>query len=187
MKTMKRLFDLISSTLLLALLLIPLTIIALISALTQGRPILLSQNRYGKDGKVIHVLKFRTMKNTAPNVASNDLDESFITKWGSILRKTSIDELPQLINIIMGDMSVVGPRPLIVEETEIHQMRTKAGIYAVRPGLTGWAQINGRDDVTIEEKVALDKYYIDHQSIWFDLMILFQSIAVVALHKGVRK
>lgn len=120
-------------------------------------------------------------------MASNDLSDAYITPIGRILRKTSVDELPQLLNVLKGDMSLVGPRPLIVEEEKIHRMREENGVYSVRPGLTGWAQINGRDDVSIDEKVELDKYYVDNISIGLDIKILFKSVTAVILEKGIEK
>ena len=127
------------------------------------------------------------MKNGTRLTATVNLTESDeqITPIGRILRKTSIDELPQLFNILKGDMSFVGPRPLIIHEGDIHRMRKEAGVYSVRPGLTGWAQINGRDRVTDEEKVRLDKEYVEKQSIMFDLKIMLMTVANVFKSDGV--
>lgn len=187
MAFIKRAFDIISSLIVLIMLIVPFIVIGIVSAIEQGTPVFLKQKRYGKGGKPFNIYKFRTMRNDAPTMASNDLSESYITKWGHFLRKTSIDELPQLFNVLKGDMSVVGPRPLIIEEDEIHQLRKESGVYAVKPGLTGWAQVNGRDNVTMEEKVAYDKDYVEYMSIGFDIKILFKSVFAVILHKDVRK
>ena len=161
--------------------------VSLISLVTQGLPILIGQQRYGKNGKIFKVLKFRTMKKDAPVVASAEIKKQYITKWGAILRKTSIDELPQFINVLKGDMSIVGPRPLIIQEEEIHKLRTENGIYSVRPGITGWAQINGRDECSDEEKTELDKEYIEKMSLLFDLKILFGTVLPVILRKDIKQ
>ena len=187
MNFVKRAFDVSSSFVALIILLIPFAIIALILVISQGKPVFLVQKRYGKDGKAFNIYKFRTMTNSAPVMASNDLSDAYITPIGRILRKTSVDELPQFLNVLKGDMSLVGPRPLIVEEEKIHKMREANGVYSVRPGLTGWAQINGRDDVSIDEKVELDKYYVDNISIGLDIKILFKSVTAVILEKGIEK
>jgi O-antigen biosynthesis protein WbqP len=121
------------------------------------------------------------MKNGTRNTATHDLTEAQeqITRSGRYLRRTSIDELPQLLNILDGTMSFVGPRPLIIDEKEIRELRIKNAIYSVRPGITGWAQINGRDNLSIEQKVELDREYIEKQSLLFDIKILFKTIFVV--------
>lgn len=183
----KRAFDVAFSFIMLIILIIPFAIIGLVSIAVQGRPVIFSQKRYGKDGKAFSIYKFRTMKTSSPLMASNDIDDAYITKWGKILRKTSIDELPQLLNVLKGDMSLVGPRPLIVEEKEIHELRSENGIYKVRPGITGWAQVNGRDDVSVSEKVTLDKYYVDNLSLGLDIKIFFKSISSVLLAKNIKK
>lgn len=187
MSFIKRAFDIVTAFIVLIILLIPFALISVVSLAVQGGPVFISQKRYGKDGKVFAIYKFRTMKKGAPVMASNDVDERYITKWGSILRKTSVDELPQLLNVLKGDMSLVGPRPLILAEDEIHKKRIKNGIYKVRPGITGWAQINGRDDVSIDEKVQLDKYYVDNISVGFDIKIIFKSFFAVLLEKDIKK
>ncbi|MCQ2480093.1 MAG: sugar transferase [Clostridia bacterium] len=187
MSFIKRAFDVVFSFVLLIILIIPFAIISLISAMVQGKPVIFSQKRFGKNGKEFKIYKFRTMKTSSPLMASNDIDDAYITKWGRILRKTSVDELPQLINVLKGDMSLVGPRPLIIEEEEIHHLREENGIYKVRPGITGWAQVNGRDDVSVSEKVTLDKYYVDNLSIGLDIKIFFKSISSVLLAKNIKK
>lgn len=183
----KRAFDIVFSFILLIILIIPFALIGIISLILQGKPVFIRQKRYGKDGKVFKIYKFRTMKRGAPVMASNSVDEQYITKWGKLLRKTSVDELPQLMNVLKGDMSLIGPRPLILEEDEIHRLRLENGIYSVRPGITGWAQINGRDDVEIDEKVKLDKYYVENLSIGFDIKILFRSVSAVLTAKDIKK
>lgn len=186
MYTAKRALDLAGSIILLLLLFVPMLLIALVSLCAQGRPVFLRQARYGKDGKVFTILKFRTMRNGTPNVASNRVDAGQITKWGEFLRRTSLDELPQLWNILKGDMSFVGPRPLIVEEKDAHRMRTEHGVYRVRPGITGWAQVNGRDFVGLKKKTQLDVEYIEKASFLFDLKIVWRSVGSVFMQKDIR-
>ncbi len=162
-------------------------VIALVSFLSAGSPVIYRQERIGRNMKKFTIYKFRTMKNGTRLAPTNDLDEAHeqITAVGKILRKTSLDELPQLFNIIKGDMSFVGPRPLITEEGEIHELRRKAGVYAVRPGLTGWAQINGRDKLSDEDKVKMDREYIEKQSLLFDFKILVGTFTSVLKMKDV--
>ncbi len=174
---MKRALDIIMS--LGAILILSPIFLAVAAAvlISDGAPVIYKQKRIGKDAELFTIYKFRTMKNGTRVAATNDLKESVsqITACGKILRKTSLDELPQLINILKGDMSFVGPRPLIPEEDDIHKLRLEQGVYAVRPGLTGLAQINGRDKVSIEEKVRLDKEYVDNQSLATDIKIFLKT------------
>lgn len=183
----KRILDIILSLLLLLIFFVPMLLVAGLSLCFQGSPALLRQRRYGRGGKAFEIYKFRTMKNGAPNVSTSTVDEHLITRWGALLRKTSIDELPQLFNVLKGDMSIVGPRPLIIEEDYAHKLRLENNIYSVRPGMTGYAQINGRDDVEIEQKIMLDRYYVEHASFSLDLEIVFKSFFQVVMQKGVSK
>ena len=183
----KRLADILISLTVLILLTIPMLIISLIIRLESHGSALFRQRRIGLDGKEFTIYKFRTMYLTAPSdTATGDLADaqSHITRVGSFLRKTSLDELPQLINIIRGDMSLIGPRPLIVSEDEIHILRRNAGVYSIRPGITGWAQVNGRDCVDSETKVALDIEYLRNFSLAMDLKIIFKTLAVVLSGDG---
>jgi len=186
----KRTFDIIVSLTGLVIAAIPMAIIALIiSADSQGCAIF-KQRRVGLDGKLFHVYKFRTMYTFTPSeTATSDLVDScvYITRVGAFLRRTSIDELPQLFNVLKGDMSLVGPRPLIAGEHEIHDLRKRAGVYSVRPGITGWAQINGRDELSSEEKVRLDSEYVEKRSLLFDLSILVRTVLVVFRKDGYRE
>jgi len=184
---MKRLFD-FSVSLILIICLIPVfVLIGLIIATDAGSPVIYKQYRVGKDNKLFYIYKFRTMKNNTRLAATKDLTEadSVITKSGRFLRKTSLDELPQLFNVLKGNMSFVGPRPLIPEEKEIRAIRKKYGVYSVRPGITGWAQINGRDKLSDEEKALFDKEYIDKQSIAFDIKILIKTVMVVLKRENI--
>lgn len=153
-----------------------------------GTPILFRQERVGKNGKIFTVYKFRTMKNGIGDVATSDLNNANekITRTGKFLRSTSIDELPQLFNILNGTMSLVGPRPLIPAETEIHELRNKYNVYSVTPGMTGWAQVNGRDNITNEKKALLDKEYVEKQSLMFDIKILFMTVGKVLKRSDIK-
>ncbi|HSQ87300.1 sugar transferase [Romboutsia sp.] len=166
-----------------------LVIVAVCVKLNSKGPILFEQERVGQYGKVFKIYKFRTMKIDAPNVSTEELinADEFITKVGKILRVTSIDEIPQLLNIVKGDMSFVGPRPVIVEEKLLNKLRLEQGVYNVTPGITGWAQVNGRDEVGIYEKVSYDKEYIQRKSLGFDLYILFLTVYKVINRKDIKE
>lgn len=186
---MKRVFDLISSLIGFIFFLPLFLIISLIIKLSSPGPIFFKQKRIGKDNEEFYILKFRTMRIDTPNVATHLLEnpDKYITKIGKVLRKTSLDELPQLINIIRGEMSVVGPRPALYNQLDLKEMRTKKGIHKLVPGLTGWAQINGRDEIPLKEKVELDKYYLENRSFWFDIEIIFKTVISVAKSDGVQE
>lgn len=178
---MKRIFDLTVSVIALVLLSPLFLAVSVAILLTDGAPVLFKQERVGKDNKLFVVYKFRTMRNGIGDVATSNLTDANekITKTGKFLRLTSIDELPQLFNIINGTMSLVGPRPLIPAESEIRELREKYGVYSVRPGITGYAQINGRDNIDDETKALLDKEYVEKQSFMFDLKIIFKTFIKV--------
>ena len=183
----KRSFDIIAAAVSLIVLAAPFMLISLAIILDSRGPVIFRQRRVGRGGKEFYIYKFRTMYTSAPSmVASGELDraKSYITRVGGFLRKTSLDELPQLINVLRGDMSVVGPRPLIINESEIHNRRMAAGIYSVRPGVTGWAQVNGRDEITLDEKIRYDTYYISNKSMMFDARILLKTVWVVLSKSG---
>lgn len=184
---MKRLFDFTVSFVLIIMLLPVFLILSLIVLIDSGHPVIFKQYRVGKDNKLFYVYKFRTMKVDTRNTSTEDLKEAdeCITKSGRILRKTSLDELPQLFNVLTGKMSFVGPRPLIPEEKEIRNLRKKYGVYSVRPGITGWAQVNGRDMLSVKEKALFDKEYVEKQSLMFDIKILFKTVAVVLKRENI--
>lgn len=186
---MKRTFDLISSLIGFIFFLPLFLIISLIIKLSSPGPILFKQRRIGKDNEEFYILKFRTMRIDTPNVATHLLEnpDKYITKIGKVLRKTSLDELPQLINIIRGEMSVVGPRPALYNQLNLKEMRTKKGIHKLVPGLTGWAQINGRDEIPLNEKVELDKYYLDNKTFLFDIKIIFMTVISVLKSDGIQE
>ena len=178
---MKRVFDFIISLFALIILSPLFLLVALIILIGDGTPVLFRQKRVGKNNELFTIYKFRTMKRGTENVASGKLENANakITKFGRILRATSIDELPQLFNILNGTMSLVGPRPLIPEETEIRELREKYNVYTIRPGITGWAQVNGRDNISLEQKALLDKEYVEKQSLGFDIKILIMTVLKV--------
>ena len=184
---MKRVFDFTVSLLLIIILSPLFLLISLIILIDAGCPVIFRQYRVGKDNKLFYIYKFRTMKNTTRNAAKCELDESesCITASGRLLRKTSLDEMPQLFNVLRGDMSFVGPRPLIPEEKEIRALRKEYNVYSVRPGITGLAQVNGRDKLSIEEKALFDKEYIDKQSLWLDFKILLKTVSVVLKRENI--
>ena len=177
----KRFFDIIFSAAAIIVLLPFMGIVCAVIYLDDGRPVVFRQDRVGKDGKIFKVKKFRTMKNGTRNAATHELTEAHavITRSGRFIRKTSIDEIPQLFNILEGTMSFVGPRPLIPEEKGIHELRTACGVYKVCPGMTGLAQISGRDMITHEEKVRFDKEYVENCSVLYDMKIILKTIKTV--------
>lgn len=183
---MKRFFDFICSAVALLLLSPILAVLSLLIRIYDGKNVIFRQKRIGRNGDLFEIYKFRTMKEGTRNAATSELHESDsqVTRFGRILRKTSLDELPQLWNILKGDMSFVGPRPLIPEEKEIHELRKASGVYAVRPGITGLAQVNGRDQITIEQKVAYDEKYAKERTISMDIKIIFQTVKVVLTGEG---
>ena len=182
----KRLFDIFLSLFALIILSPLFLIICIINFLTPDTRVFFSHERRGRRGKPFKIYKFQTMKNNTPNCATGELEnpEQYITKLGRILRKTSLDELRQLWNILKGDMSFVGPRPLISSEIRAHRMRLEYGVYRFRPGLTGLAQIKGRDNISLMKKMKLDKLYCDNWSIKMDIAILFQSVLVCIRQDG---
>lgn len=166
-----------------------LLLLLLIRIDSKGAPIF-PQRRVGYHGELFVIYKLRTMRVTAPNdVATKDFVDAdiHITRVGHILRKTSLDELPQLFNILRGDMSLIGPRPLVPNEVGIHEERLARGAYNVRPGITGWAQVNGRDCVDPETKAELDAYYAQHVSLLLDLKIIVFSVICVLTARGIRE
>lgn len=186
---MKRVLDFIISLFALIILSPLFLIVSVCILISDGSPVFFRQKRVGKNNELFEIYKFRTMKRGTENVASNDLSDANvkITKFGKILRATSIDELPQFLNILNGTMSLIGPRPLIPEETKIRELRQKYNVYSVRPGITGWAQVNGRDNVSAEKKALLDKEYVEKQSLMFDIKIFFMTIHQVLCRKDVNE
>jgi len=185
----KRLFDAASSGAALLLLAIPLLVVAVVVRLTSPGPALYWSQRVGRGNALFSMPKFRTMRIDTPEVATHLLadPDRWLTPPGAFLRKTSIDELPQLWSVLVGDMSLVGPRPALFNQDDLVALRTQAGVEALRPGVTGWAQINGRDELAIPEKVALDAEYLRRQGVWFDLTILVRSVLPVVTGRGITR
>jgi O-antigen biosynthesis protein WbqP len=183
----KRLFDIVLSLLALAVLIIPMGIIAVATRLTSPGPVLYWSKRIGRNRQVFEMPKFRSMRTDTPEVATHLLPDpdSFITPIGARLRQTSLDELPQLWSILMGDMSFVGPRPALYNQQDLIDAREAAGVNALVPGLTGWAQVNGRDELPIPTKVEFDRQYLVRQSLAFDLHIIWLTALRVLRRTGV--
>ena len=183
----KRSLDLILSLALLILLSVPLLIIGIAVKLTSKGPVFYISDRVGKKNILFKMYKFRTMKIDTPPVATHLMTdpENYLTSIGNLLRKTSLDELPQLLNILKGDMSFVGPRPALFNQYDLIELRTRKGVHELVPGLTGWAQINGRDELPISSKVEFDDYYKSNQSFVFDLQILLLTLMKVFMKEGV--
>lgn len=162
-------------------------VIGIVILLEDGFPVFFKQKRVGENYTFFEIYKFRSMKKNTPNVATHLLEnpESYLLGLGGTLRKYSLDELPNLINIIKGEMLFVGPRPALYNQEDLMSLRVAAGVHKLKPGITGWAQINGRDEISIEAKVALEKEYLERQSILFDLVIVFSTIKKVFKKDGI--
>ena len=156
--------------------------------LEDGLPVFFTQKRVGVNYSFFQICKFRTMKKSTPNVATHLLEnpQKYLLKIGGLLRKFSLDELPNLVNIIKGEMVFVGPRPALYNQDDLMALRVAAGVDKLKPGITGWAQINGRDEISLEEKVKFEKEYLQHKSLWFDVKIIIKTIANVLFGKGVK-
>src|SRR6266581_2571235 len=184
---MKRLFDWILSALLLAFFSLPMLLVAVLVKLTSRGPVFYWSDRVGRHNTIFRMPKFRTMRTDTPAVATHLLTspDQFLTPIGKFLRKSSLDELPQLFSILKGDMSFVGPRPALFNQDDLIDLRTRKGIHMLTPGLTGWAQINGRDELPIPEKVEFDDYYLNNRSFILDLRILLWTVLKVVKSEGV--
>lgn len=184
---MKRLFDIIFALVLTAVLFVPFAILAILIKLTSKGPVLYMTDRVGIENSIFKMCKFRTMRIDTPPVATHLMKDSnrYLTPIGGFLRKLSLDEIPQLINILKGDMSFVGPRPALFNQDDLIELRTKKGIHKIIVGLTGWAQVNGRDELPIPVKVDYDEYYLKHRSFWFDIKIIFLTLVKALKKEGV--
>lgn len=184
---MKRLFDCLLAIVAAGLLALPIAFIALAVRLTSPGPILYWSERVGRRNHLFKMPKFRSMRVDAPAVATHLLADpaKYVTPIGSFLRRASLDELPQLWSILRGDMSFVGPRPALFNQDDLIELRTKYGVHELVPGLTGWAQVNGRDELPIPQKVELDVEYLRRRSVWFDLKILWLTFVTVLRRDGV--
>lgn len=188
-RAVKRLFDITIAAMGLLVLGIPMALVALLIRLDSRGPAIFKQERMGRDEKPFVMYKFRTMQMCAPdNVATNEFinANAYITRFGRFLRNTSLDELPQLFNVLRGDMSLVGFRPVCLTERMLNQYRKDLGVFTVKPGMTGLAQVSGRDDINAETKAAMDAEYAQRQSVWLDIWCLYKTLGTVLSQKGVR-
>jgi O-antigen biosynthesis protein WbqP len=184
---MKRIFDLLLGVVILALLVIPMLLISISVRLSSKGSALYWSNRVGRNNKIFKMPKFRSMMTDAPTVATHLLDnpDSYLSPIGRFLRRSSLDELPQLFSVLKGDMSFVGPRPALFNQDDLIDLRKEKGVYKLLPGITGWSQVNGRDELSIPDKVALDVEYLNRQSFWFDIKILWMTFLKVMRRDGV--
>ena len=184
---MKRIFDLLLGVAILVLLLAPMLLIAIAVYLSSKGPALYWSDRVGKNNKIFKMPKFRSMLIDTPDVATHLLDNPavYLSRIGGFLRRSSLDELPQLFSVLKGDMSFVGPRPALYNQDDLIALRNKKGVDKLLPGITGWAQVNGRDELSIPDKVALDAEYLNRQSFWFDMKILWMTFLKVVSRDGV--
>lgn len=184
---LKRAFDLLGALLLMVMLIIPVVVIVLLVRLTSSGPAIYWSDRVGRGNRIFKMPKFRSMRIDTPAVATHLLQSpgQWLTPVGSFLRKSSLDELPQLWSILKGDMSFVGPRPALFNQDDLIALRTDAGINELVPGLTGWAQVNGRDELPVPDKVKLDAEYLQRRSFGFDLWILWLTLLKVLRRDGV--
>lgn len=184
---MKRFFDLALGLFAAIVLLVPIAVVAVLVRLTSPGPALYWSDRVGRHNRIFKMPKFRSMRVGTPAVATHLLvdPKSVLTPIGSFIRKSSLDELPQLWSILVGDMSFVGPRPALFNQHDLIELRTQKGVHTLVPGLTGWAQVNGRDELPIPQKVALDAEYLQRQGLWFDIHILWLTFLKVVQSDGV--
>ncbi len=184
---MKRVFDIVVSGLSFIVILPLFVLVSFAVKLTSRGSVFHISERVGQDNQNFQMLKFRTMQCDTPHVATHLMDDpdSYLTPVGGFLRKSSLDELPQLINVLKGDMSLVGPRPALFNQDDLVSLRTEKDVHRLVPGITGWAQVNGRDELPIPQKVELDAYYMVNRSFRLDLQILFQTFINVLKHDGV--
>jgi len=184
---MKRIFDLLLGIVIFMALVIPMLLISIAIRFSSKGSALYWSDRVGKNNKIFKMPKFRSMLADTPAVATHLLDnpDSCLSPIGGFLRRSSLDELPQLFSVLKGDMSFVGPRPALFNQDDLIALRTENGIDKLLPGITGWAQVNGRDELSIPDKVALDVEYLDRQSFWFDIKILWMTFLKVVKRDGV--
>jgi O-antigen biosynthesis protein WbqP len=184
---MKRIFDLLLGVVILVFLVAPMLLISIAVRLSSKGPALYWSDRVGINNKIFKMPKFRSMLTDTPAVATHLLDNpgSYLSPISGFLRSTSLDELPQLFSVLKGDMSFVGPRPALYNQDDLIALRTEKGVDKLLPGITGWAQVNGRDELSIPDKVILDVEYLNRQSFWFDMKILWMTFLKVMKRDGV--
>jgi O-antigen biosynthesis protein WbqP len=186
-ETVKRLIDLVLGFVVAAVALVPIVVVAIMVRLTSSGPVLYWSERVGRYNVIFKMPKFRTMRVGTPAVATHLLPNptANLTLIGSFLRKNSLDELPQVWSILVGDMTCVGPRPALFNQQDLIELRTEKNVHKLVPGLTGWAQVNGRDELSTLQKVALDAEYLQAQSLWFDIKILWLTFLKVIKSDGI--
>jgi O-antigen biosynthesis protein WbqP len=184
---MKRLFDFLLALSIIAVLITPMVLIAVLVKITSKGPVLYWSDRIGRHNEIFRMPKFRTMQMDTPALATHLLDDpdKYLTPIGGFLRRTSLDELPQLWSIIKGDMSFVGPRPALFNQEDLIALRSQSGVHRLMPGLTGWAQVNGRDELPIPQKARLDEEYLQRKSFSFDLYVIWLTLLKVIQGDGV--
>jgi O-antigen biosynthesis protein WbqP len=184
----KRVFDLLCVAIATPILIVPFTAVAILVKLTSRGPVLFWSDRVGVDSRIFQMPKFRSMLVDTPQLATHVLDDAkrYLTPIGSFIRKTSLDELPQLLSVIKGDLALVGPRPALFNQHDLVELRTALGIQRLVPGITGWAQVNGRDELSIPVKVSYDEVYLHKQSFLFDLKILGLTFVRVLGQSGIK-
>ncbi|MDC0596910.1 sugar transferase [Candidatus Pseudothioglobus singularis] len=184
---MKRLLDVLLSSILIIILAIPMIVIATCILLTSKGPAIYWSDRVGKDNIIFKMPKFRSMRIDTPTVATHLLDnpDVYLSSIGGFLRRSSLDEIPQLFSVLKGDMSLVGPRSALYNQSDLIALRVEKGVDKLFPGITGWAQVNGRDQLSIPDKVALEEEYLNRQSFWFDIKILWMTFINVFNQDGV--
>ncbi len=185
---LKRIFDLILAVFLIVFFSLPMLVVAAWIRLGSKGPVIFWTDRVGINNAIFKMAKFRTMRTDTPQVATHLMKdpEKYLIPGGELLRKYSLDELPQLLNVLKGDMSFVGPRPALFNQDDLVALRTQKGVHVLVPGITGWAQVNGRDDLPIPLKASFDEYYLHHRSLAFDLRILFLTAWKVVKKEGVQ-
>jgi len=184
---MKRIFDLLLGVAIFVLLAVPMLLISIAVRFSSKGPALYWSDRVGKNNKIFKMPKFRSMLVDTPTVATHLLDnpDAYLSPIGEFLRRSSLDELPQLLSVLKDDMSFVGPRPALYSQDDLIALRTEKGVDKLLPGITGWAQVNGRDELSIPDKVDLDVEYLQRQSFWFDMKILWMTFLKVVKRDGV--
>lgn len=184
---MKRMFDIALALGAGVFLAMPFLMLVILVRVTSKGPALYWSDRVGRNNVLFRMPKFRSMRVGTPAVATHLLDNpgGYLTPIGGFLRKSSLDELPQLWSILKGEMSFVGPRPALFNQADLIELRTRRGVHHLTPGLTGWAQVNGRDELPISQKVVLDAYYLDHRSLWLDIKIIFLTALKVIRRDGI--
>ena len=185
---MKRIFDLLLGIVIMALFIIPMLLILIVICFSTKGPALYWSERVGKNNKIFKMPKFRSMLVDTPPLATHLLNnpDSYLSPIGAFLRHSSLDELPQLFSVLKGDMSFVGPRPALFNQDDLISLRTEKGVDKLLPGITGWAQVNGRDELSIQDKVKFDAEYLDCQTFWFDIKILWLTLLKVIKRDNVR-